>query len=241
MNFPGSHGKVLPAGGFTLLELLVSAALIGVIMMIMLTATSTSMAIWRNSERAISVDREGRNAVALISDDMANMLGVSESAPDYLQPQIAVWKDLVFLEFFVLRPRDYQAEGNGNDGDLCYVRYRYRDRRIERAMVDSAETFAAIANSQRPATGEDDFEVLSENLPNFTVSTYDGQGNRLNPEGNSDDIKKVRFTGLSLGALDADEATNREKGVELRSTGTTSELLSSMQYFSTFFEIPRTP
>lgn len=225
------------AAGFTLLELLVSAAMIGVIMMIMLTATSTSMAIWRNSERAIAVDREGRNAISLISDDFANMLPVSESAPDYLQPKLAVWKDLVFAEFFVLRPRDYQVAGAGNDGDVCYVRYRYRDQKIERALADSAESFAALKSKKAPAPAE--FEVLSENLPEFQIIAYDELGADLKPEKNAEDVKQVRFVGLSLGALDQDEARNAEQGVKLKESGTSSELLSSKQYFSNFYTVPR--
>lgn len=232
-----SAADLSAAAGFTLLELLVSAAMIGVIMMIMLTATTTSMAIWRNSERAIAVDREGRNAMTLISDDFANMLPVSANAPDYLQPQLAVWKDFVFAEFFVLRPRDYQAEGGGNEGDVCYVRYRYRDNRIERAVADSAETFEAMKEGKAPVPSE--FEILSENLPQFSFDTYDELGERLEPEKNAGDKKLVRFAGVSLGSVEDDEARNTAEGVELKTRGTTVELLSSKQYFSTFFEIPR--
>jgi prepilin-type N-terminal cleavage/methylation domain-containing protein len=231
---PIKHGS---AGGFTLLELLVSAAMIGVIMMIMLTATTTSMAVWRNSEKAIAVDREGRNAISLISDDFANMLPISEDAPDYMQPQLAVWKDLVFAEFFVLRPKDYQAAGAGNDGDVCFVRYRYRDNKIERAVADSAETFAALKDKKAPPAN--DFEVLAVGLPSFTINTYDEVGADINPEKSSQDIKRVRFVGLSIHSLEAQEAENRETGPTLRQDGTTSELLSSIQYFSTFFEVPR--
>jgi prepilin-type N-terminal cleavage/methylation domain-containing protein len=225
------------AAGFTLLELLVSAAMIGVIMMIMLTATSTSMVIWRNSERAIAVDREGRNAIALISDDFASMLPVAKDATDFMQPRLGVWQDLVFAEFFVLRPRDYQAEGGGNDGDICYVRYRYRDNKIERAQADSAETYEALRNDKAPTPSN--FEILSENLPQFTINAYDEFGVQLKPENNSADIKRVRFAAVSLGSADADEARNLEQGVTLKERGTSSELLSSKQYFSTFFEVPR--
>jgi len=223
--------------GFTLLELLVSAAMIGVIMMIMLTATSTSMAIWRNSERAIAVDREGRNAISLISDDFASMLPVAENAPDYLQPKLAVWKDLVFAEFFVLRPRDYQVAGAGNDGDVCYVRYRYRNKKIERAIADSADTFEALQAGVAPSPPN--FEILSENLPNFSISVFDERGESLDPENNPQDVKRARFAGLSLGSVDVDEVRNLDKGVTLRERETGSESVSSKQYFSVFYNIPR--
>ena len=233
--------SVAAVAGFTLLELLVSAAMIGVIMMIMLTATSTSMAIWRNSERAIAVDREGRNAITLMADDFANMLPVAENAPDYMQPQLGVWNDYVFAEFFVLRPRDYQKEGAGNDGDVCYVRYRYKDQKIERAASDSEETFGAIKNGGVPKPAN--FEILSENLPRFSINTYNSLGERLDPENKKDHRKLVRYAGISLGSIDENEARNLEKGVELKDglddEGTSAELLSSIQNFSNFFEIAR--
>lgn len=225
------------AAGFTLMELMVSSALIGIVMMILLTATTGSMSIWRSSERAIAVDREGRNALALISDDLANMIPVSSDSPEHMQPRFAVWNDQVFMEFLVLRPLDYQDEAAGNVGDICYVRYRYRDNRIERATADSAATFAALRERERPLA--DNFEVLSENLPSFWISTYGVDGNKLNPEGTASDIPNVHMVDLSLGAVDMDEMQNRRGGINARETGTSLELLSSMQYFSIFAHVPR--
>lgn len=223
--------------GFTLLELLVSSALIGVVMMILLVTTTGSLNIWRNSEDAIAVDREGRNAMSLMADDLAAMLPVSAGAPEYLLPRFATWDDLVFMEFLVLRPRDYQAAGGGNYGDLCYVRYRYRDDKIERATADSAETFAALAQQTRPAP--DNFEVLSENLPGFFIGAYGADGRRLNPEGNPSDIRATHLIDLSLSSVDRDEMEARRRGVQAPDRGTSLEMLSSMQYFSMFAHIPR--
>jgi prepilin-type N-terminal cleavage/methylation domain-containing protein len=225
------------AAGFTLLELLVSSALIGIVMMILLMTTTGSISIWRGSENAIAVDREGRNALTLISDDLANMLPVATDAPEYMLPRFAVWNDLVFMEFLVLRPRDYQAPDEGNNGDLCYVRYRYRDNKIERATADSAQTFAELREGRRPAP--ENFEVLSENLPRFYIGTYGTDGRKLNPEGNAGDIRAVHLVDVSLAAVDLDEMEARRKGIEARERGTSLEMLSSMQYFSTCAYVPR--
>jgi len=232
----------LRSQGFTLVELLVSAVLIGVVMMIMLMATSTSMGIWRSSERAISVDREGRNALAVIADDFANMLPVSSNAPDFMQPRIGLAGGPVFIECFVLRPRDYQNEAEPNDGDVCFVRYRYQDGRIQRAVVDSVATFEAMRNGQTPVSQEADYEVLSENLPQFNINAYDELGVDLaNAQNNMQDRRRVRFVGMSLQSLDADEARNRELGINLRTSGAAAGQLSSQKYFSSFFEVPRPP
>ena len=225
------------AAGFTLLELLVSSALIGIIMMILLMTTTGSISIWRGAENAIAVDREGRNALALISDDISNMLPVASDAPAFMQPQFGVWDDLVFMEFLVVRPQDYQNSGGGNVGDVCYVRYRYIDEKIERATADSAATFAALQNQTRPAATE--FEVLAQNLPTFFIATFGADGRKLNPEGNSADIPAVQTIDVSLAAVDMDEMESRQRGVNARTQGTSMELLSSMQYFSIFFHIPR--
>lgn len=205
--------------------------------MILLMTTTGSITIWRSSENAIAVDREGRNALALMSDDLANMLPVAADAPEYMLPRFAVWNDLVFMEFLVLRPLDYQVADAGNNGDLCYVRYRYRDNKIERATVDSAETFAALRQQRRPAA--ENFEVLSENLPRFHIATYGVDGRKLNPEGNAGDIRAVHLVDVSLGAVDPKEMEARRMGIEARTQGTSLEMLSSMQYFSTFAHIPR--
>jgi prepilin-type N-terminal cleavage/methylation domain-containing protein len=237
MKSRAPYSRFFGNAGFTLLEVMVSAALIAVVMTIMLMATTTSMAVWRNSERSIAVDSEGRNAVALLSDDFASMLAIPENAPDHLQPQIAVWKDLVFAEFFVLRPGDYQAPGANNKGDLCYVRYRYRDNKIERAVADSSATYEALREQRRPETPV--YELVAANMPGFRVAAYDELGRDLDPEGDPTDISRARFAALSLDTIDYDEARNRERGINLRDRGTGFGTLSSLQYFSTFFEVPR--
>jgi prepilin-type N-terminal cleavage/methylation domain-containing protein len=228
---------VRAAAGFTLLELLVSSALIGIIMLILLMTTTGSISIWRGSENAIAVDREGRNALALISDDISNMLPVASDAPEFMQPRFGVWNDLVFMEFLVVRPQDYQDSAGGNVGDVCYVRYRYTDQKIERATADSAATFSALQDQSRPApTG---FEVLAQNLPTFYIAAFGADGRRLNPEGNAADIPAVKTIDISLAAVDMDEMESRQRGINARNEGTSMELLSSMQYFSIFFHIPR--
>ena len=243
MRIPTGRKSPANAAGFTLLELLVSAAMIGVIMMIMLTATSTSMAIWRNSERAIAVDREARNAMSLIADDFSNMLPVATNAPSHLQPVFYTdaeevpggdqpdGQGQVFIEALVLRPRDYQANGSGNNGDLCYVRYRYRNEKIERAVADSKATYDALRDGKTPIT--DNYEVLSDNAPKLFVFPYQANGKEARSG------EPVVFYSLAIKSLEEDEARNLEKGIELKERGTSSELLSSMQYFSAFYEVPR--
>jgi ferredoxin--NADP+ reductase len=107
------------------------------------------------------------------------------------------------MEFLVRRPRDYQDQSGGNTGDLCYVRYRYRDNKIERASADSAATLEALRDGKRP--NPSNFEVLADNLPSFFIGAFDGDGQRLNPEGSAADIRAVRTVDLSLAAVDQAE------------------------------------
>ena len=115
MKAPSPISSGSPRGGFTLIELLVSSAIIGVMMMILLSATSASLGMWRGAERRIAVDREGRTGMALMADDLANMMVITAVQPKFSPPDA----NGVFMQFPVLRPLDYQEQqGATNVGDV---------------------------------------------------------------------------------------------------------------------------
>lgn len=212
--------------GFTLLELMVSTAVIGIMMMVLLSATSAGLGIWRTSEQRISVDREGRNAIALMSEDMDNMLVLPAPAP---QPRFNHWDNNVFMEFPVLRPRDYQDPVQANNGDVCYVRYRYSydDKQLSRSHVDSLDTFAALSAGNAPSPT--DYEVLADYVTGVTVNTYDANGSR------TAEPSSVRTVSLSIEVMDRQEVLNLERGLTL------PEGKSSKQYFSVNAAVPSLP
>jgi prepilin-type N-terminal cleavage/methylation domain-containing protein len=218
---------------FTLLELLVSSAIIGLMMMVLLTAASTSLGVWRGAENRISVDREGRNGMALIADDLANMVALS--APASLQAFYSgsatnnSWNNGVFMEFPVLRPADYQEQGGANSGDVCYVRYRYDTgkKQILRSHVDSKVAFDSIkTGSAPPASG---YEILAENVVEISVNTYGTNGASTSAQAS------ISSVNLSIGVVDRQERENLTTNPPI----TLPDSKTSKQFFSVNFAVPR--
>jgi uncharacterized protein (TIGR02599 family) len=58
--------------GFTLVEVLVAAAVLGIMLVVLLSSVTTSLSIWRNTENQIAADREGRSAYQMIAQDLAS-------------------------------------------------------------------------------------------------------------------------------------------------------------------------
>lgn len=212
--------------GFTLLELLVSSAIIGIMMMVLLSATSSSLGLWRGAEQRIAVDREGRNGLALMADDLANMLVLPGFA---VTPQFDHWNNDVFMEFPVMRPGAYQESGQGNVGDVCYVRYKYDStaNTISRSHVDSAATFASLRNGVAPPSGP--YELLADNVTYIDVNTYNASGA---PAANPAQIRTVH---VSVGIRDRQEVENISRGIPV------SDAKTTMQYFSINGVVPTAP
>jgi prepilin-type N-terminal cleavage/methylation domain-containing protein len=164
--------NVSEARGFTLLELLVSSAVLGIVMMALLASASTGLSLWRNTEQKVSVDREGRTAMHILSDDLAGVINLSTAA---LQPQFDTRRDAATpLRFLTLKPRDYQL-GEADLGDVCYVEYRFVSNAVSRASVDSSATFADMSEGKLP-TNNLQFEVLATNVLQFRVWAWDAAG-----------------------------------------------------------------
>lgn len=162
------------SNGFTLLEVLVSSAILGIMMMVLLTSASTGLSLWRNTEERVSVDREGRTAMHLISEDLAGMLNFTNTS---LQPQFDANRDAVTpMRFFTVKPTDYQSNSAVDVGDVCFVEYRFQSNALSRASVDSSTTFQAISNNVMP-TNNLTFEVLATNVLQFRVWAWNAAGN----------------------------------------------------------------
>jgi prepilin-type N-terminal cleavage/methylation domain-containing protein len=213
--------------GFTLIELLVSSAIIGLIMVVLLSATSASLGLWRNAEQRIAVDREGRSGMALMADDLANILPASSGAlmPNFSQPGAGG----VFMEFPVLRPLDYQENVNGstNVGDVCYVRYKYVSNSIYRSHVDSKATFDALKGSPPSAPPAAAYELLADNVTELYVTPRDTNGGLTVVK---TDINSVDFR---VGVVDKQEMANIKNGITMPDGKTT------VQYFSINVAVPK--
>lgn len=160
--------------GFTLLELLVSSAVLGIVMMVLLTSLSTGLSLWRSTEQKVAVDREGRTAMHILQEDLRGIVNPSKTN---LMPRFDTLRDAPTpLRFLTVKPKDYQANEAADVGDICFVEYRYISNALSRASLDSAATFAAMTNGSFP-TNSLVFEVLATNILQFRVWAWDAAGN----------------------------------------------------------------
>jgi prepilin-type N-terminal cleavage/methylation domain-containing protein len=132
--------------GFTLVEVLVAAAVLGIMLVVLLSSVTTSLSIWRNTEDRIAADREGRSAYQMIAQDLASAV---VPANTNLWPRITNTAQTSSLRFLTLKPADYQ-DTTKDFGDVCYVEYVV-DRRagsnfVTRKFVGSADTAQQLAN-----------------------------------------------------------------------------------------------
>jgi prepilin-type N-terminal cleavage/methylation domain-containing protein len=170
--------------GFTLLEVLVSSAILGIIMFTMLASMDAGMRLWKDSQQKMTVDREARAAFTLISNDLKTAITLPAPLPQ------AVFQnpsgDGKFMEFLLTKPVDYQdnstsgnlTTGEMNSGDVCYVRYRFEDNKIWRAYADSKTTFEALQSTppRFPQGDEVVEELLAVNIRNVWLGRQGPDG-----------------------------------------------------------------
>ncbi len=158
---------------FTLLEILVASAIMGIVIFVLVSTANTSMRLWRGTSEKMAVDREGRSGMALLAWDLQNILQPTNLAiRPWINTNIITNGSGSFpmLRFLTLKPIDYQT-GTNDQGDICYVEYRLTNHTLERAFVSSSLTFAAITNSppRFPTPSASDFEVLVPNVWRFKI------------------------------------------------------------------------
>ena len=131
------------SAAFTLIEVLVSSAVMAIVLAVMFAALSTSMSLWRNTDNKIISDREARAAHLMIRRDLASVV---VPAAANLWPRLVTNQGTIFLQFLTAAPSDAQPAAAGNVGDVCYVEYslpRGTDK-VMRFTFGSEETFNSI-------------------------------------------------------------------------------------------------
>lgn len=168
---------------FTLLEVLVSSAILGILLVILLGTVSGSLNMWRATEDKVTADREGRAAYALIAQDLANAFVPADSN---LWPRITNTANTSSLRFLTLRPPDYQNQAAGDAGDICYVEYLVRrtntlstagrpgNNIVLRKFIGSKETFDALQSGAATA-----FNTLSGNAAPYQELAYNVVPNQV--------------------------------------------------------------
>jgi prepilin-type N-terminal cleavage/methylation domain-containing protein len=131
------------ASGFSLVEVLVASAILGIVMVVLLSTLTTSLTLWRNTEKKMGADREGRAADLLLAQDLSSIV---MTANTNFWPRVQTNNGIVSLQFLVLKPSDYQSSGQNNVGDVCFVEYGVReaDNVLLRNFVGSGRTYTDI-------------------------------------------------------------------------------------------------
>ncbi len=158
-----SRPPVQSLRAFTLVELLVSSALLGLLMFVLLGTMNTSLDIWRNAESGVTVDREGRTALGILARDFNNILVPKDS--DF-QPRLAysTAEPEFPFSFLLTVPSDLQDAATGDTGEVCFVQYRLKDNHLWRAFIGSKDTFAALRSDKLPTPELADYELVAKNI-----------------------------------------------------------------------------
>lgn len=137
--------------GFTLLEVLVSSAVLAIVLIIMFSALSTSMSLWRNTDSKIAADREARAVELLLARDLANVV---MPASANLWPRISTNRsgrdNVYYLKFLTAAPSAMQSGGGTESGDVCYVEYAVLPstngpgREVRRLFWPSSQTYSDV-------------------------------------------------------------------------------------------------
>lgn len=147
--------------GFTLLELLVSSAVLAIVLVILLGTMTTTLGLWRNTDNAIAADREGRSANLLLYDELSSAV-VPYSKPG-LWPRVD--SNGTFLAFLTRKPADYQASSSGEVGEVVYVEYLVESNALKRRIVGSRDTHDSMLNGDMPSNNTTaEFQVLATNI-----------------------------------------------------------------------------
>lgn len=158
------------AQAFTLLEVLVASAIMGLVLFVLVSTANTTLAIWRDTRDKIAVDREGRTGLGILEWDLKNIVQPADIA---IRPNLATNTNAaVPLRFITRLPSDYQKDPETDLGDICFVEYRFDYNALRRAFVSSEDTLAALRNNQFPLVQASDFELVATNVWQFKVWGY---------------------------------------------------------------------
>lgn len=233
--------------GFSLLEVLVASAILGVVMMVLLSTLTTSLSLWRNTESKTVADREARGAELLLVEDLAAVL--LPSSPN-LWPNVTGTGPNNVLRFLTTKPADYLP---AEPGDVFYVEYWVDTETgtLRRAILDSRRTYDSVLRpGQFPAaqsSGED--QLLASHVLARNQDAARGLSAQQKTEANNTNFvllnsNLLRFTGTPA-ANNVPAAVEVNFAVTDPDTLRNTELLNNPNYilrnaglYSTRFRLP---
>ena len=174
---------------FTILEVLVAVAVLGLLLVLLLNILQSATALWRGVENRAETYREARAAMQVISRDLNNFLPSTNTSHFIFSTNQ--------LAFLAVMPRDSQLDTSL--GDVCAVGYliEYGNKspvagdtgrqsyNLYRYFVESNDTFTALTSSTTPfsdfnaSTGP--VEILARNITSFKVNYFDTNGTKVDP------------------------------------------------------------
>lgn len=172
---------------FTLLELLVSMAVMAVVLAIMFAALSTSMSLWRNTDSKIASDREARAVEFLLARDLGNALIPAQTN---FWPRVTTAGNATYLRFLTVVPVAAQSSAGTDTGDVCYVEYAVLPstngpgREVRRLLWPSGQTYSSVIKSGAlPASAQapGQYQSLGLNLLPTNNMAARGLGPLANP------------------------------------------------------------
>lgn len=184
---------------FTLLEVLVTCAVLGLLLAILLSIFSASLNLWRATDSKIYADREARIARLQISQDLSNVI-LPPATSMALWPRVLTSGRNTYLQFLTKSPDGYQT-GAENAGDVCFVEYAITpdNNSLTRRFIPSSQTFGEIITQGRfPDAGSgppEEIQMLATNL--LPENTYAIRG-LTNLETAMSNRKFIILTGADL-------------------------------------------
>jgi prepilin-type N-terminal cleavage/methylation domain-containing protein len=158
------------AAAFTLLELLVSMAVMAIVLAVMFVALSTSMSLWRNTDSKIASDREARAVEFLLARDLGNAVVPAQTN---FWPRVSVVGSSTYLRFLATVPGAAQSTSAAEVGDVCYVEYAVvpstngPGREVRRLLWPSKQTYDSVIQAgalPTSAQAPDQYQSLGLNL-----------------------------------------------------------------------------
>jgi prepilin-type N-terminal cleavage/methylation domain-containing protein len=205
-SHPTSAGS---SRAFTLLEVLVASAIMGIVMFVLVSTANTSLQLWRGTSEKMAVDREGRSGLSIVAWDLNNIVvppwPLPKVVPDTNLASFTPQERALFnsytnflpriqtnnggsdlrLAFLTLKPTDYQTDPATDLGDVCYVEYRFFNNALWRAFRGSGDTFDSLSRSNRfpviptPQANPESWEIVATNLYQFKVWAHSPSTNSI--------------------------------------------------------------
>lgn len=183
---------------FTILELLVSMAVMSVLLVLLLGMVDGATKLWRENENRVDAYREARAALGIMSRDLRNALagatntnhfllnaGAFSNLPASAITQTNTGSAVFFLSALPLNAQQRYPDGSSNKSDVCQVGYflafdrtpasTNRSLNLYRYFRSSDTTFTNLLATNLfsgVTVGPAGEELLARNVTRFTARAY---------------------------------------------------------------------